>query len=380
MITRENYEAWFLDFAEGNLSVDSTNELYDFLEKNPDLNQEFEEISLLFIEENDISYNGKESLKQKVQLDRIEGLNDFELLSINKLEGNSTEVQGNELNSMIHFSQELRNEYKVFEKTKLKADSSIVYTKKKNLKKREGIIIPMWIRYASSIAAIGLIVFFVTKVINHNNNLSDDFSTKITQNKAPKNNVDKSRIENIAIESTIKTDSSINKSIKEKIFSNNLTIENSKIQKITKLNKFVNINPKLTKTINNQALAIDTQDETKIVVPIAYPERSNPLLLKFDLPKIIETKKTTNRQQEVLVNNTNYDILSPKQFLIKSVKIKLEIDDNNYNSINTLKLVSATLKKSKIGNIDFNKSKDTGKKYLAINIGRFGIERSWNSN
>lgn len=42
MITRENYEIWFLDFAEGNLSPDQQKLLFAFLEKNPDLQKELD--------------------------------------------------------------------------------------------------------------------------------------------------------------------------------------------------------------------------------------------------------------------------------------------------------------------------------------------------
>ncbi|MBI1266605.1 MAG: hypothetical protein GC193_04140 [Cryomorphaceae bacterium] len=41
-ITRENYEAYLLDFAEGVFSADQQAELFAFLEANPDLNAEFD--------------------------------------------------------------------------------------------------------------------------------------------------------------------------------------------------------------------------------------------------------------------------------------------------------------------------------------------------
>ncbi|MBC8005772.1 MAG: hypothetical protein H7X84_09885, partial [Verrucomicrobia bacterium] len=39
-ITRDNYEAFFLDYLEGNLEETLIDQFLDFLEKNPDLKEE----------------------------------------------------------------------------------------------------------------------------------------------------------------------------------------------------------------------------------------------------------------------------------------------------------------------------------------------------
>ena len=42
MLSRSNYEIYFLDYYEGNLTESQRRELMSFLEQNPDLKEEFD--------------------------------------------------------------------------------------------------------------------------------------------------------------------------------------------------------------------------------------------------------------------------------------------------------------------------------------------------
>ena len=49
IITRDNYESFFMDYLEGNLEENLIDQFLDFLKQNPDLKEElhlFEEVSL----------------------------------------------------------------------------------------------------------------------------------------------------------------------------------------------------------------------------------------------------------------------------------------------------------------------------------------------
>ncbi|NQX91653.1 MAG: hypothetical protein HRT74_05930 [Flavobacteriales bacterium] len=72
-ITRENYEAYVLDFIEGNLSEELQSSLMSFLEDNPDLNPDFdlEPVSLTNIPE-DIVFEDKHALLRAPSGDSIE--------------------------------------------------------------------------------------------------------------------------------------------------------------------------------------------------------------------------------------------------------------------------------------------------------------------
>lgn len=67
MITKDNYEAFFLDFLEGNLSEKDKKELEVFLKKNPQLEKELKAYdgNLFLKADLDVRFEEKESLKRK---------------------------------------------------------------------------------------------------------------------------------------------------------------------------------------------------------------------------------------------------------------------------------------------------------------------------
>ncbi len=375
MINRNNYEAWFLDFAEGNLSEEKIYILNLFLRENPDLQEEFDEFNVILLDSDDLVFDKKASLKKNINLDKIEGLNDFEILAINKLEGNITEEEENELNSMIHFSDELRIEADIFQKTKLKADTSVVYQDKEKLKRKN--VIPLWIKYTGSIAAIGLLLFFVTKIVISDADTGNAFAKK--QNHSNSIPVKKSDIH---------TDINPNS---DKIIlpkHNPVEIVSSQKQKETDKSYTVSKIQSGKQSIQDLAIAennndmLESNSAPKVSISINHIVRNKTELHKYDLPSLAGLNQIEERNTLAMVDkNENINTpLTPKQFIIKSVKEKLDIDDNDYEKVNAVEIVSATLEKTKIGKLDFKKSKNTGRKYLAINIAGFGIERTWDSN
>ena len=67
MINKDNYEAYFLDHLEGNLSEEGKKELELFLKENPKLGEELKayDNSLFLIPDMEISFKEKESLRHK---------------------------------------------------------------------------------------------------------------------------------------------------------------------------------------------------------------------------------------------------------------------------------------------------------------------------
>ncbi|MEX2369600.1 MAG: hypothetical protein WD578_01235 [Bacteroidales bacterium] len=62
-INRDNYEAFFLDYAEGNLSSREEEMLHRFLKFNPDLEEELRSFRLEPVPDEQITFPGKETLK-----------------------------------------------------------------------------------------------------------------------------------------------------------------------------------------------------------------------------------------------------------------------------------------------------------------------------
>lgn len=65
MITRANYEIWFLDYAEGRLNSTQQKAVLQFVNENPDLKKEFESFDAIQLEENKEKSLPSFSLKKK---------------------------------------------------------------------------------------------------------------------------------------------------------------------------------------------------------------------------------------------------------------------------------------------------------------------------
>ena len=65
MINRSNYEVWFIDYADGQLSPEQVAELLLFLEENPDLKNEFTLFEQVELPVDTVEFPFKKSLKKK---------------------------------------------------------------------------------------------------------------------------------------------------------------------------------------------------------------------------------------------------------------------------------------------------------------------------
>lgn len=135
MITRKNYEIYFIDYLENNLSENEISMLVLFLENNPDLKDElnhFSEESLLEPSHNsglDFSFLKKESSINESNED------DF---FIGKIEGELNEEEIHFLNLYLSENPEKRKVLESFEKTKLPIEF-MMFPNRNRLKKSRKI-------------------------------------------------------------------------------------------------------------------------------------------------------------------------------------------------------------------------------------------------
>lgn len=157
-ITIHNYEAFYLDYLEGNLDEKEQVMLELFLAEHPECKVDFDEITTLPIKkEAELSDFDKYLLKQL----------DFNLLEINystinvlliaKTENLLNSEKIKEVDAFLASNSNLQKTEREFLATQLKADLGIVF-EDKNLLKKERKIIPMW-SIVASIAAV-LILYF----------------------------------------------------------------------------------------------------------------------------------------------------------------------------------------------------------------------------
>lgn len=128
-ITRENYEIWFVDWLDNSLSGEEIEELNFFLENNPDLREEFSDLSAIRLKPDVKSFPARDRAKKSTA--DLSG-KQFEILCAASVENDLNEEQQNELDEMISADPEKAITLRIFRKLKL-SSPEIYYAGRKKL-------------------------------------------------------------------------------------------------------------------------------------------------------------------------------------------------------------------------------------------------------
>ncbi len=169
-INKHNYEAYFLDWSEGNLSEQGEKELTRFLADNPSLKEELDNFEEIKLSPPEIIFENKQDLIRKTQAQHFE-ITEFEYLCAATLENDITDEEKIQLKSDLQDSNK-KKDFTIFGKTKLKADKSIVYFAKSDLYKHS--IVLNYKTVLSVVSAAAILLFFIFK--------GDIFTGNITGN------------------------------------------------------------------------------------------------------------------------------------------------------------------------------------------------------
>jgi hypothetical protein len=160
-INRDNYEQYFLDHAEGNLSPEMERELAYFLEANPDLKPILDDFDNSSLKATEVS-NEKLKLKLRKKIkptDHIREDNVDEWMA-RDMEGLLNETEKEELNKFLWLNPAYAYDLKLFNLTKMVADQSITFPRKNELKKKGALIPVSRLLWTLSAAAAVIILFF----------------------------------------------------------------------------------------------------------------------------------------------------------------------------------------------------------------------------
>jgi hypothetical protein len=165
-INRHNYEAYLLDWMEGRLTAREQQEVRDFLRMNPDIEQNPVNMDLWILEKEKISYPGKKTLKKELpDASSRPAADNFDLFSIARMEGDLTEAQVRQHETLIRKDKKLSREWSRWESTKLVA-REISYPGRDQLKKKVGTRTRViWLSVISTAAAVALLVTLFTTVV-----------------------------------------------------------------------------------------------------------------------------------------------------------------------------------------------------------------------
>lgn len=152
-ITRQNYELYFIDYIDGNLQLELVDEFNSFIEANPDLAEELDNLRDMTVAADDCAFDSIDSLLKK---DIPAGVSPFEYQCISYIEGDMNEVERNSFVAAVNADIQKKNELNAFKKTKIEADETIVY-KEKNSLKRFSIPFKSYLYAAASVAVLALL-------------------------------------------------------------------------------------------------------------------------------------------------------------------------------------------------------------------------------
>ena len=167
MITRSNYEIFFIDYFDGNLDAKQQEEVFAFIEMNPDLKIEFERYSDVKAEsESTIVFNGKERLKK----DTITVYN-YKSWFVAFIENDLSKIQKAELHSFLANNKNLKPELELLKRSKFVPENEVIFSKKIELKKKAKVIqfnfnSAKRIAAAAAVAIIFLISYFLVQKEN----------------------------------------------------------------------------------------------------------------------------------------------------------------------------------------------------------------------
>lgn len=133
-ITRKNYEAYFLDYHEGNLADHQVAELMEFLAQNPALQEEFEAFEMIVIEEDAAPLPFDRNVLKK-GLNAGTGFPIDENMLIAYHEGDLEDIEKKHVLKAVTRHPEIRKSFALYKSSYLQADTSIVFPSKKALKK-----------------------------------------------------------------------------------------------------------------------------------------------------------------------------------------------------------------------------------------------------
>jgi hypothetical protein len=154
-IDRNKFETYFIDYLDGNLTLDEIDMLLDFLNENPDLKEELKGLEHIKIEQSKEGTPAFNHLK-KNDFDHPEI---FEEICIRAIENDLEPQELKLFKQHLSWNPEHEKEFELFQATISEPDPFIVFENKLQLKKKAALTLTyFW--YAAAVILLGLFLFF----------------------------------------------------------------------------------------------------------------------------------------------------------------------------------------------------------------------------
>ena len=180
-INLHNYEAFFLDYLEGNLSDEQLLELDEFLLTHSELKDELSDmggLDDLALSSPEATFNEKNALKADPTVLSLFTVDDWMIAAV------ENQLSASELTQLNQFvsANGLDGKFAAYQKTVLEPNEKEVFGSKNNLKRKPGLVIPLFYRYAAVAAAVILLIGLTVFNNNGNSDPTEGIETIVASN------------------------------------------------------------------------------------------------------------------------------------------------------------------------------------------------------
>ncbi len=318
-INIKNYEAYFVDYLEGNLDEKLVDDFLEFLQQNPDLKEELSMFEPVTFQPDTIVFSKKEKLYREIYDTEAE----FNRAAVARLEGDLSEMEKTDFEIYLVKHPEKQKEAELFNKTKLVPDLSVIFRKKNKLyQKTTGKTVLLWsVRIA---AVLILTVVFYILSDRAGNHISDQNKMAQVENQVPKNETvsEPEQIQQVPVTTTEKKD----------------TVQNLKKEAIKTENKKEEPKTKPSKSLReNSKGRIESGDLVQKREPVEVPLTLTSLMASLEIPE---------------------QNISLATIPVQSLKTKIPVDDERL-------LADVVKEKTGIDNLSLDKIKKAGLSLVA---------------
>ncbi len=317
-INRNNYEEFFLLYADGELSAQEQQAVELFIKENPDVANELKMLVQTKLEDDEMVFADKNSLYKTD--DAKLNLNNYEEQFLLYVDNELNDDERNKVEIFVLQHPQVQEKFILLKQTKLEPET-IIFSDKKSLyrKKEKPFVYFSFSRIAVAAAFIGL-VFLVWTVIPGKNETSNQIVS--TKNK-------------VVVPDT------------NKLLNNKIVVPENKIVVAAK-NK---IEKKETNTFKQAVLPTTNQTNNLIAENNIVDKKSSPS--KTVQENIIDQKKSIvapvgNNERQLAVNNSTVSPTEEKSIFHQTVYKELNTDEDERNN------------NIYVGNIELNKDKIRG--------------------
>lgn len=319
-INKHNCEAWVLDYFEGNLSPEQSEQLFQFLDAHPEFQEAFNEYETIALEPEQLSFNVN-SLLKPVPNELANEISGTDYTAISYAENLLTAKEKIKMDKLIGEDKVLKEAVDSYSGLKLKPDMAIVFEEKNELKKP--LIIPFVrfrqvYKYVASVAAVVLFAITVWNYLPEDNNLP---------------------VSGLAVPSKRPVLAS-----KQKELNSEPLKKAANIKQTTKLNKIYRVSKNNNVQTIKNTVNIENK-EIELVEKNNYPDENEQKLNNIDVQKEVENILKSNEVATNSVETLNNDKYISLDNLIISKLLKSSPEEV---------LASNNTKKSKFWNmLDF---------------------------